>query len=77
MNKKILAPILIITILLFIPSTAFSHKLIPTNGTNDSLENSLEISDHKVSWAMYEEIDDNQLYYTFNGKKVICSSLVL
>jgi len=69
MNKKILAPILIITILLFIPSTAFSHKLIPTNGTNDSLENSLEISDHKVSWAMYEEIDGNQLYYTFNGKK--------
>ena len=52
MNKKTLVSILVITILLFIPSTAFSHKLIPTNGTNNSLENGLEISDNdEVIWA--------------------------
>ena len=27
------------------------------------------ISDHKISWAVYEEINDNELYYTFDGKK--------
>ena len=69
MNKKISVVILIIGILLFIPSTAFGHKLIPTDGSNDSLENGLMISDHKISWAVYEEINDNELYYVFNGKK--------
>ena len=69
MNKKIPVLIMVIGVLLLIPSTAFGHKLIPTNGSNDSLENGLMISDHKISWAVYEEINDNELYYTFDGKK--------
>ena len=60
---------MVIGVLLLIPSTAFGHKLIPTDGSNDSLENGLMISDHKISWAVYEEINDNELYYTFDGKK--------
>ena len=69
MNKKIPVLIMVICVLLLIPSTAFGHKLIPTDGSNDSLENGLMISDHKISWAVYEEINDNELYYTFDGKK--------
>ena len=69
MNKKIPVLIMVIGVLLLIPSTAFGHKLIPTNGSNNSLENGLMISDHKISWAVYEEINDNELYYTFDGKK--------
>jgi len=69
MNKKIPVLIMVIGVLLLIPSTAFGHKLIPTDGSNDSLENGLMISDHKISWAVYEEINDNELYYTFDGKK--------
>jgi hypothetical protein len=69
MNKKIPALIMIIGILLFTPSTVFGHKLIPTDGSNDSLENGLLISDHKISWAVYEELNGNELYYTFDGKK--------
>lgn len=56
-------------LLLFIPSSSFAHKLIPTNGLNSSFEDALEISNHKISWVVYEEINDNELYYTFNGKK--------
>ena len=69
MNKKIPVLIMVVGVLLLIPSTAFGHKLIPTDGSNDSLENGLMISDHKISWAVYEEINDNELYYTFDGKK--------
>lgn len=60
---------MVIGVLLLIPSTAFGHKLIPTNGSNDSLENGLMISDHMISWAVYEELNGNELYYTFDGKK--------
>ena len=69
MNKKIPVLIMVIGVLLLIPSTAFGHKLIPTNGSNDSLENGLMISDHMISWAVYEELNRNELYYTFDGKK--------
>ena len=27
------------------------------------------ISDHMISWAVYEELNGNELYYTFDGKK--------
>ena len=69
MNKKILAMILVIGILFCIPSSSFAHKLIPTYGSNNSFDDALVISDHKVSWVVYEEINDNELYYTFTGKK--------
>ena len=52
MNKKIPVLIMVIGVLLLIPSTAFGHKLIPTNGSNDSLENGLMISDHKISFPL-------------------------
>ena len=69
MNIKILTVILVIVILFCSPATSFAHKLIPTYGSNNSFDNALVIDDHKISWVMYEEINDNELYYTFNGKK--------
>ncbi len=69
MKTKILSITIIVMLLLFIPSSSFAHKLIPTNGLNSSFEDALEISNHKISWVVYEEINDNELYYTFNGKK--------
>ena len=61
MNKKIPVLIMVIGVLLLIPSTAFGHKLIPTDGSNDSLENGLMISDHKISWAVYEAVSYTHL----------------
>ena len=51
------------------PSTAYAHKLIPTDGSNISIDSSLEISDPSISWAMYEEINGDIRYYSFYGKQ--------
>ena len=51
------------------PSTAYAHKLIPTDGSNISIDSSLEIPDPSISWAMYEEINGDIRYYSFYGKQ--------
>ena len=51
------------------PSTAYAHKLIPTDGSNISIDSSLEIPDPRISWAMYEEINGDIRYYSFYGKQ--------
>ena len=51
------------------PTSAFAHKLIPTDGSNTDIDSALSISDPVISWAMYEELDQNALYYTFDAKK--------
>ena len=59
---------LLFTIMIFSPS-AFAHKLILTDGSNDGINTALIIPDPVISWAMYEELNDNTLYYTFDAKK--------
>ena len=55
--------------MLLIPTSAFAHKLIPTDGTNIDYETALDIPDPVISWAMYEELQDNPLFYKFDAKK--------
>ena len=55
--------------LLMLPVSAFGHKLIPTDGTNIDYESALNIPDPVISWAMYEELEDNALFYKFDAKK--------
>ena len=52
-----------------LPVSAFGHKLIPTDGTNIDYESALNIPDPVISWAMYEELEDNALFYKFDAKK--------
>ena len=52
-----------------LPASAFGHKLIPTDGTNTDYESALEIPDPVISWAMYEELEGNALFYKFDAKK--------
>ena len=54
---------------MIIPTSAFAHKLIPTDGSNIDISSALEIPDPVVSWAMYEELSNNALYYKFDAKK--------
>ena len=51
------------------PTQAFAHKLIPTDGSNTGIDSALIIPDPVVSWAMYEELNKDPLYYTFDAKK--------
>ena len=54
---------------MILPASAFAHKLIPTDGSNNDIVSALEIPDLVVSWAMYEELSNNVLYYKFDAKK--------
>ena len=55
--------------MLLLPTSAFAHKLIPTDGTNIDYETALDIPDPVISWAMYEELQDKPLFYKFEAKK--------
>ena len=55
--------------MLLLPTSAFAHKLIPTDGTNVDYETALDIPDPVISWAMYEELEDKPLFYKFEAKK--------
>jgi len=55
--------------LLLLPTSAFAHKLIPTDGTNIDYDTALDIPNPVISWAMYEELQDKPLFYKFEAKK--------
>ena len=58
--------------LLILVSTnqAFAHKLISHDDSHRDYESALVIPDHKISWAIYENLGTNEAkYYTFDAKK--------
>ena len=65
--KKILFLFLIIFVSL---NPAYGHKLISHDDTHRNFESALQISDHKVSWAIYENLGENEAkFYTFEANK--------
>lgn len=47
----------------------FAHKPISSDGSNVNYENALLIPDHKISWAIYEELEKSQTkFYMFDAK---------
>ena len=69
MKKMVLFLNIVIIAILLVPTSAFGHKLIPSDGSNLSLESSLEIPDPNISWAIYESINGNVKYYSFHGEQ--------
>ena len=67
--KYVIVMVFFLCIIMIFPTSAFAHKLIPTDGSNTDIDSALSISDPVISWAMYEELDQNALYYTFDAKK--------
>ncbi len=66
--KKIIALLFVIAVMSSSP--AYGHKLITHDDTHRSLEDALEISDHKVSWAIYENLGPNEAkFYSFEAKQ--------
>lgn len=50
-------------------SPAYGHKLITHDDAHRSLDNALEIPDHKISWAIYENLGTNDAkFYSFDAK---------
>jgi hypothetical protein len=49
---------------------AFGHKLINHDDSHRDFDSALVIPDHKISWAIYENLGINEAkYYTFDAKK--------
>jgi hypothetical protein len=65
--KKIIALLFVIAVISSSP--AYGHKLITHDDARRSLENALKIPDHKISWAIYENLGANEeKFYSFEAK---------
>ena len=64
-----------IAIILFVfaivsASPAYGHKLISHDDTHRNFDSALQISDHKISWAIYENLGTNEAkFYSFDAKQ--------
>jgi len=66
--KQILLVILLIGTLSM--QSAYGHKLISHDDSHRDFDSALSIPDHKISWAVYENLGANESkYYSFEAKK--------
>ena len=66
--RKILILFFIFTIVSISP--AFGHKLISHDDSHRDFDSALVIPDHKISWAIYENLGvEETKFYTFDAKK--------
>ena len=66
--KKILFVVLCLGLVSI--NSAEAHKLIFHDDTHRNMDSALVIPDHKISWAIYENLGVNEAkFYTFNAKQ--------
>lgn len=55
---------------LFSINSAYGHKLISHDGTHGDFDSALRIPDHKISWAIYENLGTNEAkFYSFTANQ--------
>jgi hypothetical protein len=70
LNKLFALASLLSFVILFNFAPADAHKPIQSDGINLSFENALQLSDHKISWVIYEELEAFQSkFYSFEAKQ--------
>jgi hypothetical protein len=58
-----------VLVLVAFPSV-YAHKLISHDDSHRDLDSALQIPDHKISWAIYENLGENEAkFYTFTAKQ--------
>lgn len=66
--KKIIFTIFFVVIISVSP--AYGHKLIDHDNTHTNFNSALQIPDHKISWAIYENLGVNDAkFYSFEAQK--------
>ena len=66
--KKIIIIFFILAIVSASP--AYGHKLISHDDTHTSFDLALQIPDHKISWAIYENLGANEAkFYSFDARQ--------
>lgn len=67
MSKTIPALLLVFVIITINP--VYGHKLITHDGTHTDFDSALQIPDHRISWAIYDNLDAGEAkFYTFDAK---------
>ena len=67
--KKIIL-FFVMMLVVFSTSPVYGHKLISHDDSHKSFKTALNIPDHKISWAIYENLEANEAkFYTFEGKQ--------
>ncbi len=71
LSKTLVKKILFLFFIVLVSSTpAYGHKLISHDDTHRNFESALKIPDHKISWAIYENLGQNEAkFYTFEAQK--------
>jgi hypothetical protein len=61
----------IFTVLIVVTmNPVYGHKLISHDDSHRDFENALNIPNHKISWAIYENLGTNEAkFYSFDGKQ--------
>jgi len=66
--KKIIIILCVIAVISASPT--YGHKLISHDGMHTNFDSALQIPDHKISWAIYENLDANEAkFYSFDAKQ--------
>ena len=71
-KKRIMKKIVIVFFIFAIVSTsqAYGHKLISHDNTHTNFGSALQIPDHRISWAIYENLGINEAkFYSFDAKQ--------
>ena len=67
MKKHVLFLFLIFSVVSM--ESSYAHKLISHDNTHTNINSPLKIPDHKISWAIYDNLDANQAkFYAFEAK---------
>ena len=62
--------LLVFVMMLISISPAYGHKLISHDDSHRDFDSALVIPDHKISWAIYENLGvEESKFYTFDAKK--------
>ena len=62
------ALVLVLVLCVAFVNSAYGHKLISHDNSHTSIDNPLLIPDHKVSWAIYDDLNANQAkFYSFDA----------
>ena len=66
--EKIIIILCVIAVISLNP--VYGHKLISHDNTHTNFDSALQIPDHKISWAIYENLDANEAkFHSFDAKQ--------
>lgn len=68
--SKIVLLALLAFAIIIMANPAYGHRLISHDGTHTDFDSALQIPDHRISWAVYDNLGaDDAKFYVFDGEQ--------